>query len=32
MPDAPRLHPGEAGYKIWANAVIEPKLKELLAN
>jgi lysophospholipase L1-like esterase len=24
------LHPGEAGYKIWANA-IEPKLKELLA-
>jgi lysophospholipase L1-like esterase len=25
------LHPGEAGYKIWANA-IEPKLKELLAN
>jgi len=23
------LHPGEAGYKIWANA-IEPKLKELL--
>jgi beta-glucosidase len=29
MPDA--LHPNEAGYKIWANA-IEPKLKELLAN
>ena len=28
MPDA--LHPNEAGYKIWANA-IEPKLKELLA-
>ena len=27
MPDA--LHPNEAGYKIWANA-IEPKLKELL--
>jgi lysophospholipase L1-like esterase len=25
------LHPGEAGYKIWAEA-IEPKLKELLAN
>ncbi len=25
------LHPGEAGYKIWANAM-EPKLKELLAN
>lgn len=25
------LHPGEAGYKVWANA-IEPKLKELLAN
>jgi lysophospholipase L1-like esterase len=25
------LHPGEAGYKIWADA-IEPKLKELLAN
>jgi len=24
------LHPGEAGYKIWADA-IEPKLKELLA-
>jgi lysophospholipase L1-like esterase len=24
------LHPGEAGYRIWANA-IEPKLKELLA-
>jgi lysophospholipase L1-like esterase len=24
------LHPGEAGYKIWA-AAIEPKLKELLA-
>ena len=24
------LHPGEAGYKIWANA-IEPKLKEILA-
>jgi lysophospholipase L1-like esterase len=24
------LHPGEAGYKIWANAT-EPKLKELLA-
>jgi lysophospholipase L1-like esterase len=23
------LHPGEAGYKIWANA-IEPKLKQLL--
>jgi lysophospholipase L1-like esterase len=23
------LHPGEAGYRIWANA-IEPKLKELL--
>ena len=28
MSDA--LHPNEAGYKIWANA-IEPKLKELLA-
>lgn len=28
MPDA--LHPNEAGYKIWANAM-EPKLKELLA-
>jgi len=28
MKDA--LHPGEAGYKIWA-AAIEPKLKELLA-
>ena len=28
MADA--LHPGEAGYKIWANA-IEPKLKEILA-
>lgn len=27
MKDA--LHPGEAGYKIWANAM-EPKLKELL--
>jgi lysophospholipase L1-like esterase len=27
MADA--LHPGEAGYKIWANA-IEPKLKQLL--
>ena len=25
------LHPGEAGYRIWANA-IEPKVKELLAN
>jgi len=25
------LHPGEAGYKVWANAV-EPKLKEILAN
>ena len=25
------LHPGEAGYRIWANAM-EPKLKELLAN
>ena len=25
------LHPGEAGYKVWANAM-EPKLKELLAN
>jgi lysophospholipase L1-like esterase len=25
------LHPGEAGYKIWANAT-EPKLKELLAD
>jgi beta-glucosidase len=25
------LHPGEAGYRIWANAV-EPKLKEILAN
>jgi len=25
------LHPGEAGYKIWANA-IEPKLKEILAD
>jgi beta-glucosidase len=24
------LHPGEAGYKIWADA-IEPKLKEILA-
>lgn len=24
------LHPGEVGYKVWANA-IEPKLKELLA-
>ena len=24
------LHPGEAGYKIWANA-IEPKVKEILA-
>jgi len=23
------LHPGEAGYKIWAEAM-EPKLKELL--
>ena len=29
MPDA--LHPNEAGYKIWANAM-EPKLKGLLAN
>ena len=29
MPDAPALHPGEAGYKIWA-AATEPKLKELL--
>jgi lysophospholipase L1-like esterase len=29
MPDAPALHPGQAGYKIWA-AAIEPKLKELL--
>lgn len=28
MPDA--LHPNEAGYKIWANAM-EPKLKALLA-
>ena len=28
MPDY--LHPGEAGYKIWADAM-EPKLKELLA-
>ena len=27
MPDA--LHPNEAGYKIWANAM-EPKLKQLL--
>ena len=27
MPDA--LHPNEAGYKIWANAM-EPKLKELI--
>jgi len=27
MPDA--LHPNQAGYKLWANA-IEPKLKELL--
>ena len=25
------LHPGEAGYKIWANA-IEPKIKDILAN
>lgn len=25
------LHPGEAGYRIWASA-IEPKLKEILAN
>ena len=25
------LHPGEAGYKIWADAM-EPKLKELLGN
>jgi lysophospholipase L1-like esterase len=25
------LHPGEAGYQIWASA-IEPKLKEILAN
>ena len=25
------LHPGEAGYKIWASA-IEPKLKEILAD
>ena len=31
MPDAPRLHPGERGYQIWAEA-IEPKLKELLVN
>src|SRR5580698_6043812 len=31
MPDAGRLHPGEAGYRIWASAM-EPKLKELLAN
>jgi lysophospholipase L1-like esterase len=31
MPDASRLHPGEAGYRIWASAM-EPKLKELLAN
>jgi beta-glucosidase len=29
MPDY--LHPGEAGYKIWANA-IEPKLRQILAN
>ncbi|MGD1085300.1 MAG: GDSL-type esterase/lipase family protein [Verrucomicrobiota bacterium] len=29
MPDY--LHPGEAGYKIWA-AAIEPKLREILAN
>ena len=28
MPDA--LHPNDAGYRIWANAM-EPKLKELLA-
>jgi lysophospholipase L1-like esterase len=27
MKDA--LHPGESGYKIWADAM-EPKLKELL--
>jgi beta-glucosidase len=25
------LHPGEKGYRIWANA-IEPKLKEILSN
>jgi len=25
------LHPGEAGYRVWANAM-EPKLKELLGN
>ena len=25
------LHPGEAGYRIWASA-IEPKLKEILSN
>lgn len=25
------LHPGEAGYKIWASA-IEPKIKQILAN
>jgi beta-glucosidase len=31
MPDASRLHPGDAGYRIWANAM-EPKIKELLAN
>jgi lysophospholipase L1-like esterase len=31
MPDSARLHPGEAGYRVWANAM-EPKLKELLAN
>jgi beta-glucosidase len=32
MPDKndSRLHPGEKGYRIWANA-IEPKLKEILA-
>jgi len=29
MPDA--LHPNDAGYKIWANAM-EPKLKELLSS
>jgi len=30
LPDNGALHPGELGYRIWANAN-EPKLKELLA-